>query len=367
MVPRAIAPLRVHVGKIVVPDLPVEFTPRPFLRRRLDQATAAQVILVSAPAGSGKTLMLADWVRNGEGPETAWITLDSDDNDPRRLWSAVLTSLSALPSMSVGEHPQEEPTVAARLPTDADLVEQLAEMLDDLEAPVRLVLDDVHELTGREVLSDLARLIRLRPGYLQFVLASRSDPPISVPRLRLEGRLQELRADLLRFSLEDTAALLTATGLELTPAQVEVLHARTDGWAAGLRLAALALLRADDPAAFLTQFSGDERSVADYLTGEILDGLSPETHDFLRVVSVCSPVPATLAAELSDRADADRVLDELMRETALVERASPGAYRIHPLLRSHLIGFKQPRRVGGSRRRSRCTPCATPSGPATAT
>ena len=171
---------------------------------------------------------------------------------------------------------------------------------------------------------------------MQLVLASRSDPPISVPRLRLEGRLHELRADLLRFTVDDTAALLTATGLVLTPAQVAVLHARTDGWAAGLRLAALALRRTDDPAAFLTQFSGDERSVADYLTGEILDGLKPETQDFLRVVSVCSPVPAALAAELSDRADADRLLDDLRQETALVERTSPGTYRIHPLLRSYL-------------------------------
>jgi LuxR family transcriptional regulator, maltose regulon positive regulatory protein len=336
MVRREIAPLRVHVSKIVVPDLPVDFTPRPLLRQRLDQATSAQVVLVSAPAGSGKTLMLADWVRSGGGPETAWISLDSDDNDPRRLWSAVLTSLLALPSLPPGEQSQEDVQEAGRPPTDADLVESLAEMLDGPGPPVRLVLDDVHELTGREVLNDLARLIRRRPRGVQFVLASRSDPPISVPRLRLEGRLHELRADLLRFTLEDTTALLSATGLVLTPGQVAVLHARTEGWAAGLRLAALALRRTEDPAAFLTQFSGDERSVADYLTGEILDGLSQDTHDFLRAVSVCSPLPAALAAELSERADADRMLDELSRETALVERTSPGTYRIHPLLRSYL-------------------------------
>ncbi|MET0765161.1 MAG: LuxR C-terminal-related transcriptional regulator [Blastococcus sp.] len=324
--------LRVPSSKIVVPELPVEFTPRPFLRQRLDAATSAQVIIVSAPAGSGKTLMLADWVRSGEGPETAWISLDADDNDPRRLWSAVLTSLLALPSMSAASHPQDP----ARLPPDTDLMESLAEMLDTLDPPVRLVLDDVHELTGREVVSDLARLIRRRPAGVRLVLASRSDPPVSVPRLRLEGRLHELRADVLRFTLDDTAALLKATGLVLTPGQVAVLHARTDGWAAGLRLAALALRRTDDPAAFLTQFSGDERSVAEYLTGEILDGLNPQTQDFLRVVSVCSPLPAALAAELSEHADAGRMLDELRQETALVERTSPGEYRIHPLLRSYL-------------------------------
>jgi LuxR family maltose regulon positive regulatory protein len=332
MAPDPTALLRVPASKIVVPELPVEFTPRPFLRQRLDAATPAQVIVVSAPAGSGKTLMLADWVRSGEGPETAWISLDADDNDPRRLWSAVLTSLLALPSMSTGSSAQER----AQLPPDTDLVESLAEMLDTLDPPVRLVLDDVHELTGREVVSDLARLIRRRPAGVRLVLASRSDPPVSVPRLRLEGRLHELRADVLQFSLDDTAALLKATGLVLTPGQVAMLYARTDGWAAGLRLAALALRRTDDPAAFLTQFSGDERSVAEYLTGEILDGLDPQAQNFLRVVSVCSPLPAALAAELSERADADRLLDELRQETALVERTSPGEYRIHPLLRSYL-------------------------------
>ena len=118
--------------------------------------------------------------------------------------------------------------------------------LDGLDTPVRLVLDDVHELTGREVLRDLARLVRRRPAGLRLVLASRTDPPISVPRLRLEGRLHEVRADALRFTPDDTAALLAASGLDLTPPQLAVLHARTEGWAAGLRLAALALRATDD-------------------------------------------------------------------------------------------------------------------------
>ncbi len=336
MVNRLTARHRVHSVKIVVPELPVEFIPRPYLRQRLEQATAAQVVVVSAPAGSGKTLLLADWVRNCEDTETAWISLDGDDNDPGRLWSAVLASLHALPSMRRTGLAGDVAEGSAFLTVDTDLVESLAEALDALDSPVRVLLDDVHELTGREVLRDLGRLIRRRPEGVQFVLSSRSDPPISIPRLRLEGRLHELRADVLRFSLEDTTALLAASGLTLDPAQVAVLHQRTEGWAAGLRLAALAMRRTDDAVAFLTQFSGDERSVAEYLTGEILDGLKPENQDFLRVVSVCSPMPAVLAAELSGRVDADRLLDRLRSETALVERTSPGEYRIHPLLRSYL-------------------------------
>jgi LuxR family maltose regulon positive regulatory protein len=330
------APLRVAAGKTVVPELPAEFTPRPALRQRLDAATPAQVIVVTAPAGSGKTLLLADWVRQEGGLETAWISLDADDNDPRRLWSAVLASLLALSSPSLGDRLQRVAAVVQRAQGD-DLVEELVNALDAPESPVRVVLDDVHELTGREVLRDLSRLIRRSPAGLRLVLASRTDPPISVPRLRLEGRLHEVRADVLRFTLDDTAAMLRDAGLELTAAQVAVLQARTEGWAAGLRLAALALRRTDDVSAFLTSFSGDERSVAEYLTVEILDGMSPDTHDFLRMVSVCSPLRAAVAVELSARADAERMLDLLCHETPLVERTSPGSYRIHPLLRSNLV------------------------------
>ncbi len=331
----ATGPLRVPPGKTVVPELPVEFTPRPLLRARLDEAGDGQVVVVSAPAGSGKTLLLADWVRSTGDVETAWVSLDSDDNDPRRLWSAVLSALRALPSTSEDTRLEELAGLAA-MPQD-NFPEELADALDTLDPPARIVLDDVHELTGREVLRDLTRLVRRRPAGVRLVLASRTDPPISIPRLRLEGRLHELRADVLRFTLDDTAGLLEAAGLHLTATQVAVLHARTDGWAAGLRLAALALRNTDDAAAFLTSFSGDERSVAEYLTVEILDGLSADTQEFLRVASVCSPLPAPLAAELSARADADRKLDDLSRETPLVERTSPGVYRIHPLLRSYLV------------------------------
>jgi LuxR family maltose regulon positive regulatory protein len=186
------------------------------------------------------------------------------------------------------------------------------------------------------VLRDLARLVRRRPAGVRLVLLSRMDPPISVPRLRLEGRLHEVRVDALRFTLDDAAALLSATGLQLPPAQVAVLHARTDGWGAGLRLAAVALRRTEDPDGFLTAFSGDERSVADYLTGEILADLSADTRDILRAVSVCSPLPAALAARLSGRPDVEVLLDQLGKETALMERTAPGTYRIHPLLRSCL-------------------------------
>ena len=331
-----IPPIRIPLSKIAVPQLPPDFTPRIPLRRLLDEASDDQAVVVSAPAGFGKTLLVTDWVRTDKARETAWISIDPDDNDPRRLWSAVVTSLLALPSAGQNGHLQRVAGLAA-LQGGSDVVESLADALDTGARPVRVVLDDLHELTGPEVLRDLTRLIRRSPACLQLVIASRLDPPISIPRLRLEGRLHEVRADALRFTVDDAETMLAAAGLALSHAQVSDLHARTEGWAAGLRLAALALRHADDRAAFLTSFSGDERSVAEYLTGEILDRLSPDTRDFLRVISVCSPLPGGLATELSGRPDAAWMLDELGQATALIESTSRADHRVHPLLRSYLL------------------------------
>ena len=179
------------------------------------------------------------------------MSLDVDDNDPRRLWSAVVAALLALPRSG------GDPRAAAASPDGraargtATSSTSSPTRSTTSTSPVRLVLDDVHELTEPEVLRDLARLIRRPPSGLHLVLASRSDPPISLPRLRLEGRLHELRADDLRFTLGRHHR--PAEGQRCSssrPAQVGLLHARTEGWAAGLRLAALALRRSDDPDRF---------------------------------------------------------------------------------------------------------------------
>src|SRR3954447_3029534 len=240
MAPPPTVPPRIPAGKRAVPDLPAEFVLRPRLRSALDAARPDQVIVVSAPAGSGKTLMLADWVRASPDRDTAWVSLDRDDNDPRRLWTAILTAVLALPRFA-GDHRLQRVAGVAALPAGSDVVTLFADALEVLDSPVRLVLDDVHELTAPEVLRDLTRLIPRRPSALHLVFASRADPPISVPRLRLEGRLLELRAAGLSFTVDDTVALLGAVGITLAPAEVSVLHARTEGWAAGLRLATLAL------------------------------------------------------------------------------------------------------------------------------
>lgn len=323
--------------KITVPRMPPWFVARPRLTRDLDAAATADLSLVRAPAGYGKTLLLADWSRSTVAVDTAWVGIDRDDNDPRRLWASVAAALATCPSIPPGDRVH-----APRSWRPADVPEFVAELADALAAlprPIRLVLDDVHELVDPDVVHGIRILARIKPPTVHLVLAGRHELPLSLPRLRLGGRLLELRSADLTFTRDEAAALLTTSGLDLTPAQVDLLHLRTGGWAAGLRLAVLGLERADDRDAFLTRFSGDERSVADYLGGEILSGLPEDVREFLRVISISNPVPAALAAELSGRHDAGCVLDELERRTSLVSVAGhqDDAYCVQELLHTHLL------------------------------
>ena len=327
--------MRIPAGKITAPSPPTGVVPRHDLLRRLDRAGAGRLVVVTAPPGYGKTTLLADWLRSPDGPPSAWVGVEARDDAPR-LRAALLAALRAVPGL-----PPAGPLHAAGADggpgrPDHSPIEELVAALDAGHPVIRLVLDDVDELTDPEALRDLSRLVRGRPAGLRLVLSGRTDPPLPLARMRLEGRLHELRAEDLRLDVDGAAALLGAAGAALTPAQVATLHARTGGWAAGLRLAARALRGHDDPAAFVAQFSGSDPAVAGYLTDEVLAVLPEQTRRLLLSCAVCPRLPAGLATALSGRADAERVLAGLTRVTALVERAGPRAYRIHPLLRTCL-------------------------------
>jgi LuxR family maltose regulon positive regulatory protein len=339
--------------KITLPEVPSELVGRAGLRADLDAASGADAVLVCAPAGYGKTMLLADWAHASTGSDsgsgTAWVSLDRDDNDPKRLWAAVVAALVACPSVPAGGR-LHGPWVW-RPGGQPEFLAELVEAVQELPRPVRLILDDVHELVDPVALHGLQTLLRNRPAGFQLVLSSRFDPPLSLPRLRLAGRLCELRADRLRFSPAEATTLLERSGLNLTPAQIDTLHQRTGGWAAGLRLAAVALSRTTDRDAFLDQFSGNDSSVADYLTGEILSRLPEDTREFLRVISISDPVPSGLAAQLSGREEAGSLLDRLAHQTSLLTATGHrrDAYRIQELLRTYLIAELQrqgPTRAG---------------------
>ena len=192
--------------KITVPSLPRGFVGRAELCAGLDAGAGAEVALVCAPGGYGKTLLLADWSRTSTGVDTAWVGVDRDDNDPRRLWAAVVAAIAGCPS--VPQSSRLHGRWAWRPGAQPEVLAELAEALQALPQPLRLILDDVHELVAPDTLHGVQILTRIKPASLQLVLSSRLDPPLSLPRLRLQGRLRELRAAQLAFTPAQAAQLL---------------------------------------------------------------------------------------------------------------------------------------------------------------
>jgi LuxR family transcriptional regulator, maltose regulon positive regulatory protein len=322
-------------SKTAVPALPQDHVSRPALLELLDRGEGRALTLVSAPPGYGKSLLLADWLRSGDVAR-AWVSLDEQDDDPQRLWTSVLAALATCPAV-----PDTSPLaqlVVPRTGVGVDFTMEVISALADLTGPVRLVLDDAHHLRSDAAAHGLQLLVRHRPRALRLVLAGRLDPVLPIARLRMEEQLCEVRTAQLAFSVGETTTLAERCGLHLTGAQTGILHERTAGWVAGIRLAAMPLREHPDADRFLADFSGDDRPMADYLADEVLAHLSPAERDLLRRTSIADPVPVALAAELSDRADAADVLGDLERRSGLVTPVGDGRseYRMHELTRSYL-------------------------------
>jgi LuxR family transcriptional regulator, maltose regulon positive regulatory protein len=296
----------------------------------------APVTLVCAPAGSGKTSLLASWVAATPDAAVAWLNLDDHDDDPGPLWSHILGALRATGRFSDQAHLHE--LVAPAGEVGPGFVEAVVEEVAALREPVYLVLDDVHVLRHRAVLDSLALLVRrLHPSF-HLVLASRSDPPIGLPRLRLEHRLRELRAAELALTPDETSDLLAGAGLRLPESELACLQERTEGWVAGIAIAAMALQVDDDPASFVERFGGDDHAVADYLLTEVLTALPGDRRSFLLRTSVCGEMSVDLAERLTGRPDAAVEFDELERTNIFTRRLgrTREVYRYHDLWRAFL-------------------------------
>jgi LuxR family transcriptional regulator, maltose regulon positive regulatory protein len=286
------------------------FVVRPRLLERLAEGSRHQLTLVCAPAGFGKTSLLADWAHHSPLP-VAWLSLDPGDNDPIRFWRYVAEALDQVragigrPAAALLQGPPSslEAVVTA-------VVNELASQVD----PVALVLDDYHLIEGGPVHGALAALLERQPEQLRLVIATRVDPPLPLARLRARGQLAELRAAELRFNRHEATDLLReATGVELPAGSAAALAARTEGWVAGLQLAGLSLRDHADPAGFVASFSGSHRYVLDYLTEEVLARQPEPLVRFMLEISVLERLSGPLCDAVTGRNDSQQLLEQIER------------------------------------------------------
>ena len=305
------------------------------LFERLDGA--ARVVEVSAPAGSGKTVLLRSWIgESGLSARTAWVTGQREERDPQRFWISVADALRGTAPGSALVRPV---TAAADLDGWA-IIEWLLKDLAALGDRIWLVIDDVHERSA-ETLRQLELLVMRAPDELRFVLATRHDLGLGLHRLRLEGELTEIRAADLKFTLDEARALFDGAGVELSGPALAALHERTEGWAAGLRLAALSLAGHQDPEGFVASFSGSERTVAEYLLAEVLKRQPGPVRRLLLRTSILERVNGELADLLTGRSGGGRILPELEEANAFVVSldAARSWFRYHRLF-ADLLQFE---------------------------
>ncbi len=299
--------------KMHVPGTRPGFVARPRLMAGLEEGLARELILVCAPAGSGKTAMLADWARRSQRP-TAWLSLDAADDDPARFWLHVA---AALDGARPGIAERVGPLLGPPAPSSFEglvtvLINELAGLPGAEE--VLLILDDYHLIGSEPLHASLRFLLEHQPTGLHLVLASRADPPLALARLRARGQLAELRAAELQFTAEEAAALLReAAGPGLPDAAVAALAARTEGWVAGLQLAGLSLRAQPDVAGFVAAFSGSHRYVLDYLAEEVLERQPGQVRAFLLETSVLDRLSGPLCDAVTGRTDGQAMLEQVER------------------------------------------------------
>ena len=302
--------------KLNVPAPGLDLVPRPRLADRLDEGLGRSLVLVCAPAGYGKTVLLADWARHARLP-AAWLSLDAGDNDPARFWRHAVAALDrACPGIGTRISPLLGPPAPRSFEALVTvLINELAAQGEGDEQV--LVLDDYHVVDSPQVHASVGFLLERRPPGLHLVLASRADPPLALARLRARGQLAEIRAADLRFTAGEAAALLARVaagpGIQLPEGAVAALAERTEGWAAGLQLAGLSLRGQRDVAGFVAAFTGSHRHVLDFLAEEVLEQQDEQVRGFLLETSVLERLSGQLCDAVTGRAGSQAVLEQLER------------------------------------------------------
>jgi LuxR family maltose regulon positive regulatory protein len=337
-------------SKITVPTLPGWVVPRPRVDMLIADGVRGPLTTVTGPPGAGKTMAIALWAASASADTVAWLSLDSYDNRPKVFWSYVMAALrqaavTVPPTMSA-------PTRSA---VDHGFLLRLASVLASRDTPVTVVLDDLHLVTEPAILDGLAYILRNGTSALHFVMSSRMDPLLPLHRYRLAGELTEVRADDLAFSVPESGALLAHHGVTLSAAALQCLTGRTEGWAAGVRLAALSLDGHPDPEQFVKALDADDNAVTSYLVDEVLNAQAPSTRELLLRTSILDCVCADLASELSGDPQAGRTLMTLSQANAFVRPLGHGWFRYHSMFAEVLrlkLRIEHPDRLPGLHQRA---------------
>src|SRR4051812_12247243 len=305
------------------------------LLQLLDRAVTKRVTVISAPPGSGKTSLLRAWAdRSANSLRVAFVSVDRDQENAQRFWGTVL---DAIRSPLWSTDPETRPAATAALDGDQVVETVLSEVAEQVE-PVVLIIDDLHELRSADALTQLEHVLAILPSSARVVLSSRRDPPIRLHQLRLADQIAEIRAGDLRFTARETRELLATSGIRLSAAGAAALHARTEGWAAGLRLAVIALSDHPDPERFVAEFSGTDRAIAEYLMAEMLERQPGEVQSMLLRTSLVDRMNGELADLLAGRSGSEQMLLELVEANAFVASRDTQRtwFRYHQLLADFL-------------------------------
>jgi LuxR family transcriptional regulator, maltose regulon positive regulatory protein len=348
--------------KLFAPSLRSPIISRPRLKARLEAGMSGALTLLSAPAGFGKTTLLSDWFYDCLKAESrqpdmdqgrpalkiAWLTLDEDDNDPLRFQVYLAATVNALKPGS-GEGTQAlltSPGSTTLKQVVIDLINSLGEEAENETTRTRfaLVLDDYHLIRAEQVHQALAYLLDHLPPNTHLTILTRSDPPLPIPRLRARQLLAEIRADDLRFTTEEAAAFLhQVMGLELSSQDIAALETRTEGWIAGLQMAALSMQGRQDLPAFINAFKGSHRYILDYLVEEVFQQQPEEIRHFLLHTCLLDQLCGPLCNQVSGRSDSSAVLERLEAANLFLVTLDDERlwYRYHQLFRDVLVSRLQ--------------------------
>jgi LuxR family transcriptional regulator, maltose regulon positive regulatory protein len=344
----------VLLTKLYIPPPQPRVVPRPRLIERLNEGLHRKVTLISAPAGFGKTTLVSEWVADCGRP-AAWLSLDEADNDPARFLAYLVTALQTVQTtigegvLGVLQSPQPPPTES--------ILTALLNDISTLANDIALVLDDYHLIDSASIDQALAFLLDHLPPRMHLVITTREDPRLPLVRLRARGQMTELRASDLRFAPDEAATFLNEVmGLDLSAGDVATLETRTEGWIAGLQLAALSMQGRDDVPGFIRAFAGDDRYIVDYLVEEVLQRQPEHVRGFLLQTSILDRLNGSLCDAVTGRDDGKALLESLERGNLFVIPLDDKRrwYRYHHLfadvLRAHAM--EQPDQVAVRHRRA---------------